>query len=427
MAENLYHLLSFLPATEAWEMPPELEMLAQQLMVSGKLRINADHERNYVRYGDLTFTMRELSDVKLAAATRARVSHLVAPAAGEQGMKDIWAHLANEMKKARGVSVKKESRVARVLVQSAHPAVIQLLIQSGTEVFVSYSHNVADLMAVHAWEEHGTASGLQATEEAGTAVYVSAGGDPFFEGEQKHYITDGFPALARMVVIAGQELGHFADLRRSTHGIIGRHSTDPHHSQLRANPIVAAGRISDIKQVGMLATSYTSAGLARLRKVEANVAFYHQRLRYSPPWFFYQLYRFIVWSLFITRCKKKRLVLGFKTLPRMRLGEMISAYLADMAFNLAPDAEVYRNADPLVEEAIAVIEAVARVPQQEHKWGSAAVAAAWPGLHQFYYGNVIVACIAAVPNPLTVNIINKIHKLKILFRRKLRGRPEYYP
>ena len=428
---NLYHLLSFLPATERWEMPPALEALAQQLVQSGKLRINADHERNFVRYDtsarDLTFTTRELTDPALSAATRARVARLVAPAMGEHGIADLLAHLRAELKKARGISAEKELRVARVLTQSAHPVVIQLLIASGTEIFVSYAHNVADLMAVHAWETTGHSNGLQATDSSGTAVYISAGGDPFFEGEHKTYTTDGFPALARMVVIAGQELGHFADLHRTPHGIIGRHSTDPHHSQLRANPIARDGRLADMRRVAELAAAYRAAGLPLLRRVERGVEFYHRRLRYSPPWIIYQLLRLGALCRVYWGCKQRNLLPRFNVLPYLRLGEAIEQYLADMAFNLAPDADAYRDPDPLVEEAIAVIEAVARVPQQVNKWEHRAVMQSWPNLYRFYYGTVITSGAASVKNPLSVQITHYSQLIMIWDRRRLRAKPGYYP
>ncbi len=412
-------------------MLPALEVLAKQLVKTGKLRINADYERNFVRYGsgnsDLTFTARELTDGALAAATRARVARLVAPAQGEQGVADVWAYLRAELKKARGVDATKEMRVARVLVQAAHPAVIQLLIASGTEIFVSYSHNVSDLMAVHEWQGHGQNSGMQATDAAGTAVYISCGGDPFFEGEQKTYTTDGFPALARMVVIAGQELGHFADLRRTPRGITGRHSTDPNHSQLRANPVAAEGRLSDMRRVGALAAVYRAAGLTRLVAAEARVAFYHARRRYSPPWVIAQLWRWVLWAWFIKNATQRTLPIKFKLLPSMRLGHAIEAFVADMAFNLAPEADVYRHPDPQVEEAIAVIEAVARVPQQEYKWGRDAVAVAWPNLHQFYYATVISSCVAQIKNKNINDIMNLSQRIKIFAYRRFKAKPAYHP
>ena len=431
MATNLYHLLRFIPATERFEMPPALEALAVALVRSGKLRINADTERNFVRLGtsdtDKTFTARELSDPVLAPATHAELARHVAPAEGQDGINRLVAGLYADLRKGRGVSVEKEMKVARVLVQSAHPSVIQLLLASGTELFVSYAHNVGDLMAMTDWATHGTASGLQATASSGTGVFVSAGGDPFFEGEHKHYTTDGFPALARMVVIAGQELGHFSDLRRTRQGIAGRYSTDAMHSQLRADPVAGAGRLADMENVTRLQQAYARAGLARLRKAETGVAFYHKRMRYTPPWFFYQLRRLVAWSIFRSRCKAEGIYLPFKLYPAHRHGEAVELFLMDMAFNLAPEADVYRDADPLVEEAIAVIEAVARVPQQVHKWGHAGVAMAWPHLYPFYYRGIIPAVMRTVPEPLEPQSLSKNQLLKAKLKRFLRPRPGYWP
>lgn len=431
MKQNLYHLLGFIPATESWEMPPALEALARQLVHSGKLRINADAERNFVRLGtrqsDQTFTARELTDPTLLPKTRRVLTRHVAPAEGPEGLDTLLARLYDDLKKARGVSLEKELKVARVLVQSAHPAVIQLILAGGTELFVSYSHNVGDLLPVHEWSQHGQTSGLQATDTQGTAVYVSAGGDPFFEGEHKHYTTDGFPALARMVVIAGQELGHFADLRRTQHGILGRHSTDPNHSQLRAAPAARDGRLADMRQTAQLQARYYRCGLASLRRAEQGVAFYHTRMRYSPPWLWYQLRRLVTWALFAARCRKAGIHQSFRVYPFLRHGDAIEQYCADMAFNLAPDADVYRHPDPLVEEAIAVIEAVARVPQQVHKWGHAGVANAWPHLYAFYYKGVIPAALPWVNAPPTPLTFPKIQWLIAKLRRLVRKKPGYYP
>lgn len=431
MATNLYHLLGFIPATEAWEMPPGLEALAQALVRSGKLRINADHTRNFVRLGtadtDKTFTARELNDPALANRTKAALAKHVAPAEGADGLASLLARLRTDLRRAGGVSAEKEIRVARVLVQSAHPSVIQLLLLSGTEVFVSYSHNVGDLMAVHHWQTHGTASGMQSTEEDGTAVFVSAGGDPFFEGEHKHYVTDGFPALARMVVIAGQELGHFADLRRTAQGIRGRYSTDAHHTQLRANPVAGEGRLKDMARVEQLHQHWRRLGLDGLLAAERAVGFYHLRLRYSPPWWWHQLRRFVAWVRFVRNAKAAGIYLPLRVYPAERLGEAMALFISDMAFNLAPDADVYKHPDPQVEEAIAVIEAVARVPQQAHKWGEAAVSLAWPNLYRFYYGTVIPGCMAVLKDPLIPQEIKLLQKLILRWRQWRRPKPDFHP
>ncbi|MFM9890919.1 MAG: DUF2748 family protein [Rickettsiales bacterium] len=433
MASNLYHLLHFLPGTRAWEMPRGLEALAQQLVQSGKLRISADHERNFVRLGttdsDHTFTARELTDPALRARTYAQLARHVAPAAGEAGLQALHQRLLKDLKIARGIAPDKEIKVARVLVQATHPAVIALLLKTGAELFVSYAHNVGELMPVHTWaNDTSTASGLQATGDEGAAVYVSCGGDPFFEGEHKTYTTDGFDALARMVVIAGQELGHFADLRRMPSGqVVGRYSCDPHASQLRAHPTVRDGRVADMQRVAQLEKFYVQAGLAPLRRAEKGVAFYHTRWRYTPPWFFYQLLRGVAWVRFAANCRMHGQYRALRTVPYHRHGEAVELWLADMAFNLAPDADVYRNADPLVEEAIACIEALARVPQQVNKWGHMAVSVIWPALYRVYYQKVIPAAISQTGMAENQTNMSVLQLVILRCRRLLEPRPDYYP
>ena len=426
MTENLYHLLAFLPAIEAWEMPPALEAMAARLVASGKLRINAEHARNFVRLGDTTFSARELTDPALAAATERRLKRHSAAAHGAQGIADTRAHLMRELRKARGLSTEKEWRAARALMQAAHPAVLELLLRSGAEIYLSYSHNVADLMELQHWQTHGTASGLQATDRGSAAVYVSAGGDPFFEGEQKTYVTDGFPALARLIVIAGQELGHFADLRREGGRITGRYSTDRNASQLRADPTARAARLADQAQVARLAQRYSAAGLAALCRAEDRLTFYHARRRYSLTWGWHQLWRGLVLGWFRLRLPRGA-VLPPRLYPRLRTGDALRQYLADMAVNLAPEADAYRHPDPLIEEATMVIESVARVPQQVHKWGHAAVRAAWPALSAFYFGTVIPGAEAALGETFPVPRRSLARRLRIALRRLRRPRPGYYP
>lgn len=433
MASNLYHLLHFLPGTRAWEMAPPLEALAQQLVRSGKLRISADHARNFVRLGtadsDKTFTARELTDPALRAATYAELARHVAPAAGSEGVSALHQRLLGDLKKAGGVSAEKEIKVARVLVQAAHPAVIALLLKTGTELFVSYAHTVGELMPVHQWATaSGTASGLQSTSAEGAAVYVSCGGDPFFEGAQKTYESDGFPALARMVVIAGQELGHFADLQRDPQGrVLGRFTLDAHSMQLRASAVAQQGRRSDRQRVAQLQRLYAQAGLPWLRRMEQSLAFYDVRYRFAPPWLFYQLLRFVAWGRFTLRCRVRGMHRRLLTVPAHRHGEAVELWLADMAFNLAPEAEVYRDPDPLAEEAIACIEALARVPQQVNKWGHAAVKTSWPQLYALYYGQVIPAAQALNGQTFDSYKIKPIQKLMIHLRRLFEKRPDYYP
>ena len=419
---NLYHLLHTLPATEGWEMPPALERLARQLVASGKLRINADHTRNFVRLGladwDATFTDRELNDPALLPLTRQKLGRHVPPAQGTQGIEEMLTRLRADLFKARGVEAVKELRVARVLAQSAHPTVIQLLLESGTEVFVSYAHNVGDLMAVHEWQTHGLSNGMQSTSDRGLQVFVSCAGDPFFEGEQKTYTTDGFPALARMMVIAAQELGHFADLIRSNGQIIGRYSMQ--HS-------ARAMRRADLQHLATLTAALGRRSFQRLLRAEQALAFYDKRNKFSPVWAFWQAARMVALAGFLLAGWPAAFPRAVRCLPPARRAHNLLQFHMDMQFNLSPQADAYRRATPEEEEMIACIEAVARVPQQVMKWGHAAVAACWPQLYRLYYGTVLPGCVAAIRQPALSIKTNLFHTVIVAVRRTLRPRPDFYP
>lgn len=420
-SENLYHLLHFIPATESWEMPPALERAARALVDSGRLRINADQYRNFVRHGtadtNLTFTARELTRDDLLPRTRATLSKLVAPAKGTDGVEQLIGRLRGELVKARGIEEEKEMKVARIIAQSCHPVVMQLLLQDAAEVFVSYSHNVADLVAVHEWDTYGSAGGLQATDERALQVFISCSGDPFFEGEQKTYTTDGFPALARMVIIGAQELGHFADLIRTNNTISGRYSLAP---------AALAGRRADIAHLAQW-RAMQAQRLARLKRAEDALAFYDKQGKYSPLWLLAQLRRLLVWPFYVTGKRPEGLPLSFALHPRMRAATSVLMFLDDMAFNLAPTADAYRHPDPEEEERIACIEALARVPQQMTKWGHKAVAAAWPELYRYYYGVVMPGCRAALTAPPPSPNMSSVQVLMVSLRRLLRPRPGHYP
>jgi hypothetical protein len=337
--------------------------------------------------------------------------------------------LRAEMKKARGIDAEKELRVARLVVQSAHPVVIATLLREGAEMFVSYSHNVGDLMAVHFWHDsHSEASGLQTSSDIGSAVYVSCGGDPFFEGDPKHkrFTTDGYPSLARMIVIGGQELGHFADLRRHPqHGIVGRFSA--HLDGLRPTSACKHARDGDIATVQALYSNTLRRGLTPLLRAEKRVKFY-ARFKYSPPWFFAQAWRLLCWVRFTLQ--KSSLPRYVRTTPKLMCGEFYETMLSDMAFNLAPEADAYRRNNPTAEEAIACIEALARVPQQVHKWGHAATRTCTPRLYDYYYGTVIPALVAALPEHLQHRLrhaeaLRPLHTLRAAVRRLFKKRPGY--
>lgn len=376
-------------------MPATQEQLAQRLVKSGQLRIKTDTARNYVRLGGdhdtQTITRRAFTDPALRDATRARLRRFVAPIEGEAGIDALWQRLQQDFRRAGEIAEADELRLARALVQATDAAVITLVLREGAEIYVSYAHTVADLLPVRDWEGIGLSGGLQASGDEQLRVYVSCGGDPFFAGTHKTYVTDGFPALARLIVIAGQELGHYADLRREGGRIVGRYSTDANSSLLRADPAARAAWRADIARVEALRQAYERIGLARLEAAQRAEAFYRQRRRFPvaafcAPWVL--TLRAILW----VRAWQRGINLRLRTIPPIPYASARQRFFSDMAFNLEPQADSYRHADPLIEEAIAVIEAVARVPQQIHKWGASAVACATPQLYRFYETQVLAGC-----------------------------------
>lgn len=401
---NVYDILWFLPGYEHESIHPNFEGLAQQLVRSGLLRINADHARNFITYSgasfDKSFSKRELTDPHLMTRSKQIIADTLPGMAGARGVESSYQNLLQQFKTTGDIPFEREMQIARLLVQACHPSVMLLLMHEGVQIFVSYSHNVADLLAVHFWDTIGHSGGLQSISGDGKAVYVSCGGNPFItEEEHKTYTTDGFPAMARMMVIAGQELGHYADIMRNSHGqVIGRHSAMLHHP-MHAKQHVRQARLDDIRITNQWAAATMSLGLNSLIEHEKALNFYKENRKRSAS---------ILWE-------KKRIASGINKLKQRaakagnalvtsfthplygsdQFGHNIALCLRDMAFNLAPDADAYRRDDPDEEEAIACIEALARVPQQVNKWGHEVTRMMWPKLYDIYYEEVIPANIRA--------------------------------
>jgi hypothetical protein len=171
----------------------------------------------------------------------------------------------------------------------------------------------------------------------------------------------------------------------------------------------------------------SSSRIHRLKRLEDALAFYDKRGKFSPGWFFAQLRRFIGWVRFAQAPRPQGLPLRFHLHPPARAATAADMFLADMTFNLAPQADVYRHPDPAVEEEIACIEAVARVPQQVMKWGHDAVAVAWPELYRLYYGPIIAGCRATISAPAPEGNMSLFQLVNVSLRRALRRRPGYYP
>lgn len=400
---NVYHLLHRKPALEKEDMYLELEALAEALAKSGLFRIDADDKVNFVRLSrpyervEMIFSERELYDPILLPRTRQRLSFAM-KRKYSAGREDVI--IEDEIRRLRGllgrharVDPELEMKLARAVVQCTHPVVMMLVLLEGVEVFVSYSHTVGDMLDVQSWQLVGSSSGLQSMGGGQSAIFISSGGDPFVhEEDPNREYWEGFPALARLIVIGGQEFGHYSDIMRDNHGrVISRHSADL--GGRRAKPHVRVGRIKDIQAVDRISAKLNQLGLKPLVEVEREIRFYEEHRNDQALIRRRKRKRDRLKRRFIRKCLRAGIAWVTSLAPDENLGSQISTCLADMRFNLAPKADAYSRDDPVEEEAIACIEAVARVPQQVNKWGHKATRVLMPNLYKLYYGQIIPACI----------------------------------
>ena len=414
---NLYHVFYKMPALNKEDMYVELEELAQQFVNSGLLRIDAEPKQNFTRFSQPTrnvhivFSKRELYEEHL----KNRVYKKLYKAFKDAGMtNNIDSSISKEVSKLRDqlnkhieVEPELEMKLARILVQSAHPVVILMIIFEQVEVFVSYGHNIGEVMDIVSWSQAGTNSGMQSTDGKNVAVFISCGGDPLMLDpapkqeikdydkniEEERLFGDGTPALARMMGIAGQETGHYSDIIHDAHGRqIGRYSAN--FSGTKANERVNLARNTDLNNINIYWNKLNQIGLDKLIESEKEIKFLKRYPNKSISYY----YKFM-----IMKFRKYRLIyltkkMGFWPIDNVKnkdyTGIRLEALFSDMAFNLEPVADVYRNPDKNIEIAIACIEALARVPQQANKWGHRATLFFWRNLYKFYYYKLIPGCIA---------------------------------
>ncbi len=235
---NLYHILHKLPAVEAEEMLVEYEYLAQSLVKSGKLRVDAEPKGNFVRLSEpslnvnLAISREELVNPELEGDTRNRVVDVYKRMMSGQALNKKVDQVLQSLKQKVNMLLEVEPelllKLARLLVQSAHPIVIHWLLLERVEVFISYSWQIGDVMDIVMWKYAGQNSGMQSTSGSSVAIFVSCGGDPFGEySENSPTYGNGWPAIARLQIIAAQELGHYSDIYRDIDGnMTGRHSAN---------------------------------------------------------------------------------------------------------------------------------------------------------------------------------------------------------
>lgn len=405
---NVYHVLHKEPALEKDDMYIDLEMMAQSLVDSGRLRIEDGYRVNFVRFMlpqagvNMMLSDRELNDPTIYPHTEKIISQLymrfkrLKGAALANKIHSEMSYLRDELKKYNDISPEMEMQLARIIVQSAHPAVIKLLLAEGTEVFISFSHEIGGMMDVQSWQTSGNNSGMQSTDGMQTAVFVSAGGNPFLDNEQEDAIYgDGKPALARMMVIGAQELGHFADIKRDAHGRqISRYSTN--FSTTRAKQSVREGRLRDMAHIRKIRQIFNNWHFDMIVELERQQKFFDEHDLTTAKARWVRLKVRWMQKRFIRKLEKS----SYAVFSEIAKGQkypitQIAMSLDDTLFNLAPVADVYQHDDPMVEEAIACVEAVARVPQQVIKWGHPVVQILMRHLYVVYYKEIIPGCIQA--------------------------------
>lgn len=403
---GVYHILAKPPMLYKEQMPIELEELALQLVLMGRVRIDADEQRNFVRYTcpfrevNVAFSNRELTDPMLIDRTEDILTRMFDTPLNKrhesprEQARDAMQILQKEAKKNFLLSFEKEMQIARILVQCAEPSVMMLIIAEGIEIFITFGVMVGDLMDVISWQQFGMNSGLQSVDDKGASIFVACAGNPLLipsEDEQPTYVSDGYSALARMMVVAAQEIGHFSDIIRNERGqYIARHSAEL--SLRKPTKKVETARKKDAAVVRKLQKAVQQAGAQELASLEAAVRFLRRRRRFSILAAFYALKAWVIEKTFKRKCTKAGITPWKHLVRKNNVASQLVMALEDMYFQIDPDVEAYRHKNASVEEAVKCAEALARVPQQVVKWGHGFTRLTMPNLYQIYYHEVIPTC-----------------------------------
>ena len=253
-------------------------------------------------------------------------------------------------------------------------------------------------MDIQTWQTSGENSGMQSLKGQEKAVFISCGGNPLRKNKDpKAEYGDGKPAIARILIIGGQEIGHYSDIMRDNktgRQISDRYSADIYGSHAKEEARV--GRIKDIKRGNFILQRFLDIGLYSLLQTEKAVKFYREVKRGGMT-FFLELAKLyikrIIFSFKATKNGLHKILEEFEDEKYKAL--MLETMIKEMLFNLAPEADVYSSEDKDEEEAIACIEALARVPQQANKWGHYLANVFMKNLYGIYYEKIIPGCIHA--------------------------------
>ncbi|MGC0371899.1 MAG: hypothetical protein DGJ47_000600 [Rickettsiaceae bacterium] len=401
--DSVYHILRKAPAIYLENISIEYEGLAQELVKSGRIRVDTGYYSNFVRFSDnkykinFAFGYKELTREKLVTTTKEIITNYYQKYGVSISTKRLNEIIDIMAKKAKRLLLPPEDlliRIARILVQSAHPIVIRWLLLDKVEVFITYSHNIGDTMNIANWRNNGSNSGMQSTDGQDAIIYVSCGGDPFAKNSEEHpQYGDGWAALARFQIIAAQEIGHYADIIRDPYGRqLSRHSAN--FSCNKAKDNVAKARLDDIQRCNYLLNDLMKHGMKELIDKETSLRFYDkQKITGLKIWWlkiviFFQKMRLLKYT------NKRNLIFPNMFYRREKyMGLMIKIMITDMLSHLSPVADVYQHSDPDVTEAIACAESLARIPQQSLKWGYVVTKETMHDLYKVYYKQVIPSLI----------------------------------
>lgn len=403
---GVYHILAKTPAFYKEQMSLELEELALQLVLMGRMRVDADEQRNFVRYTcpfrdvNLAFSNRELTDPMLLDRTENMLAQVFdtplnkRPETPREQARQALEHLQKEAKKNFLLSVEKEMQLARIIVQCADPSVIMLIISEAIEIFITFGVMVGDVMDVISWQQFGMNSGLQSTDGKTAAIFVACAGNPLLipsEDEQATYVSDGYAALARMMIVAAQEIGHYSDIIRDEKGRhVARHSSMITLSAPTRKAEFA--RKNDAKGLKQLQQLLVKEGARQLASLEAARRFTKKRRRFSVLNLFYASKVRALTRSFKRRMKKHHQSPWDYLVKKDNIASQLLMACEDMYFQIEPDVEAYRDKNPSVEEAVKCAEALARIPQQVVKWGHGLTRLMMPQLYDLYYQEVIPSC-----------------------------------
>jgi len=134
-------------------------------------------------------------------------------------------------------------------------------------------------------------------------------------------------------------------------------------------------------------------GLDKQIKYEETIKFYNKNKISGIRVYWAHLFNFIYKQKLLAYANKNKLYFIKRLAKDQYMALMIRAMIDDMKFNLAPVADVYKSSNPEIEETIACVEALARVPQQVMKWGYLTTRETMKDLYKVYYNEVIPSLI----------------------------------